>query len=55
MAMARSFRKADVVLFVIAFSYVLPFLLTNADPRFRVPLDVLLLGQAGALLALRRE
>ncbi len=32
------------VTFVVA--YVTPFLLTNSDPRFRVPLDILLLTHA---------
>jgi hypothetical protein len=32
------------VVFVVA--YVAPFLLTNSDPRFRIPLDVLLLTHA---------
>jgi hypothetical protein len=45
--------KADVVVLITMGAYVLPFLLTNADPRFRVPLDVVLLAHAGALMARR--
>lgn len=33
----------DWLFVTFAVAYILPFLLTNADPRFRVPLDVLLL------------
>jgi hypothetical protein len=32
------------VMFVVA--YIIPFLLTNSDPRFRIPLDILLLTHA---------
>ena len=43
-------RDLDAVgrgLFVMfAVAYVGPFLLTNADPRFRIPLDILVLTHA---------
>lgn len=35
--------RADWLLIAIAAVYVLPFLLTNSDPRFRTPLDALLI------------
>ena len=41
---------ADRLILVIVASYILPFLLTNADPRFRTPLDVLVLTHAMSLL-----
>ena len=36
-------RRADWLLLAFAAAYVLPFLLTNSDPRFRTPLDALLI------------
>ncbi len=53
LASARSFRKTDRLFVLFAIAYVLPFLLTNADPRFRPALDVLLLTHAAVLLARR--
>jgi hypothetical protein len=40
----------DRLLFVFEICYVLPFLLTNSDPRFRTPLDALLLLHLVSLL-----
>ena len=40
----------DRLLLFFELAYILPFLLTNADPRFRTPLDMLLLLHATNLL-----
>jgi hypothetical protein len=40
----------DRLLFAFEICYVLPFLLTNSDPRFRTPLDALLLLHLVSLL-----
>lgn len=50
---SRRLGEADrlVILFVAA--YVLPFVLTNADPRFRPALDTLVLTHSAALLICR--
>jgi hypothetical protein len=40
----------DRLLLAFVFAYILPFLLTNADPRFRTPLDALLLLHTARLL-----
>jgi hypothetical protein len=40
----------DHFLFCIEIAYVLPFLITNSDPRFRIPLDALLLLHFVSLL-----
>ncbi len=45
-------RVDRLLLFVYA-AYLLPFLLTNSDPRFRIPLDVLLLLHSVRLLVFR--
>lgn len=39
----------DLLFYLAVGAYVLPFLLTNADPRFRTPLDVLVLTHTGIL------
>ena len=41
---------ADKLLLAFLFAYTLPFVLTNADPRFRVALDVLFLTHAALIL-----
>jgi hypothetical protein len=41
---------ADWLLIAFAAAYVLPFLLTNSDPRFRTPLDALLIVSTVSLL-----
>jgi hypothetical protein len=43
----------DRLLLIVYAAYILPFLLTNSDPRFRIPLDVLLLLHSARLLAFR--
>jgi hypothetical protein len=40
---------ADRLLFSCEVLYILPFLLTHSDPRFRMPLDALLLVHFGSL------
>jgi hypothetical protein len=44
----------DRLLLVFEICYILPFLLTNSDPRFRTPLDALLLLHLVSLLYRRR-
>jgi hypothetical protein len=44
----------DRLLFAFEVCYILPFLLTNSDPRFRTPLDALLLLHLVSLLYRRR-
>ena len=44
----------DKLLFAVELLYILPFLLTNSDPRFRVALDALLLLHLVSLLYRRR-
>ena len=44
---------ADYLLLLIDAAYILPFLLTNADPRFRTSLDALLVLHLVRLLSLR--
>jgi hypothetical protein len=44
----------DKLLFAFEVVYILPFLLTNSDPRFRTPLDALLLLHLVSLLYRRR-
>jgi hypothetical protein len=44
----------DKLLFAVELLYILPFLITNSDPRFRVPLDALLLLHLVSLLYRRR-
>jgi hypothetical protein len=41
-----AWRIEDWLFVVFALSYTAPFLLTNSDPRFRIPLDVLVLTHA---------
>ena len=55
LAGARPLRPADRLILLVVVGYVLPFLLTNADPRFCVPLDALLLSHAGALFLRRKS
>ena len=42
----KTWGLADWLFLMFVTAYVLPFLLTNSDPRFRVPLDVLVLTHA---------
>jgi 4-amino-4-deoxy-L-arabinose transferase-like glycosyltransferase len=49
----RRLERQDKLMLILVASYVLPFLLTNADPRFRTPLDVLVLAHAASLIARR--
>jgi len=49
----RRLEPQDKLMLILVASYVLPFLLTNADPRFRTPLDVLVLAHAASLIARR--
>ena len=44
----------DKLLITFEVVYILPFLLTNSDPRFRMPLDALLLLHLASLLYRRR-
>jgi hypothetical protein len=44
----------DKLLLAVEAVYILPFLLTNSDPRFRMPLDALLLLHLVSLLYRRR-
>lgn len=48
-------HREDAVLLTLELCYIIPFLLTNSDPRFRVPLDALLLLHAASLLVRRRS
>ena len=41
-----AWRIEDWLFVVFGLSYTAPFLLTNSDPRFRIPLDVLVLTHA---------
>lgn len=50
---AKPFRQVDKLFLLFVAAYVLPFLLTNTDPRFRPALDVLVLTHA-AILILRK-
>ncbi len=50
--LVRCLCRTDRIVLAFGFAYVLPFVLTNADPRFRVALDVLLLTHI-ALIGLR--
>jgi hypothetical protein len=45
--------RVDRLLLLIYAAYILPFLLTNSDPRFRIPFDVLLLLHSVRLLVFR--
>jgi hypothetical protein len=45
----------DYVLFAIEILYVLPFLITNSDPRFRISLDALILLHLVSLIYRRRS
>lgn len=45
----------DKLLFAFEFVYIIPFLITNSDPRFRTPLDALLLLHLVSLLYRRRN
>jgi hypothetical protein len=45
----------DKLLFAFEVVYILPFILTNSDPRFRTPLDALLLLHLVSLLYRRRN
>ena len=50
LAWGRRLEAVDRLILLTVASYILPFLLTNADPRFRTPLDVLVLTHAVGLL-----
>ncbi len=54
LAFARPFKRVDRLFLIFAAAYVLPFLLTNADPRFRPALDVLVMTHT-AILILRKR
>lgn len=41
-----AWRIEDWLFVLFGLSYIVPFLLTNSDPRFRIPLDVLVLTHA---------
>ena len=45
---------SDTLVVMLAVLYVLPFLLTNADPRFRTPLDLLVAAHCVSLIWRRR-
>lgn len=45
-----SLLPEDKLLLFLAVLYVVPFLITNSDPRFRTPLDILVLAYLGSLL-----
>ena len=47
--------RVDRLLLIVYAAYILPFLLTNSDPRFRIPLDVLLLLHSIRLFAFREK
>jgi hypothetical protein len=47
--------RVDRLLLIVYAVYILPFLLTNSDPRFRIPLDVLLLLHSVRLLVFRAK
>ncbi len=51
----RTLTRADAIVISIAVSYIVPFLLTNSDPRFRVPLDTLALSHTTALVLRQRK
>jgi hypothetical protein len=42
----EAWRLSDSLFALFVVSYVTPYLVTNSDPRFRIPLDVLLLTHA---------
>ncbi|HEY9137361.1 MAG TPA: hypothetical protein VIM67_03750, partial [Terriglobus sp.] len=42
--------SSDYLIVLVAVVYSLPFLMTNADPRFRIPLDLLSLVHGLSLL-----
>jgi hypothetical protein len=47
--------EADTFICMVAAAYAIPFLITNSDPRFRTPLDVVLIAHSVALLTRTRE
>ena len=47
------FDRVDRLLLIVYAAYIVPFLLTNSDPRFRIPLDVLFLLHSVRLLVFR--
>ena len=49
------FNFDDKLLFALELAYIVPFLITNSDPRFRTPLDALLLLHLVTLLYRRRH
>src|ERR1035437_6967477 len=46
-------ESVDWLLIALAIAYILPFLLTNSEPRFRTPLDALIILHAVRLVFLR--
>ncbi len=46
----RRIEPVDKLVMLVEASYILPFLLTNSDPRFRPPLDVLVLAHAASMI-----
>jgi hypothetical protein len=46
---------ADTFVCLVAVVYVVPFLISNSDPRFRTPLDVLAIAQSAGLLTRGRR
>lgn len=49
----RNATQSTVAVTLIALAYIIPFLITNSDPRFRVPLDCILVAHAAALMSIR--
>ena len=47
---AKRMQLGDKLVLLLALAYVLPFVLTNADPRFRPALDIVLLTHAASLV-----
>ena len=45
-----AFNSDDRLLLAVELMYIAPFLITNSDPRFRTPLDVLLLLHLASLI-----
>ena len=50
LVVGKRLSRADKIVIAIVCAYIVPFMVTNADPRFRVPLDVVMLAHAVALL-----
>ena len=50
LVLLKKMDRRDRLILIVVASYILPFLLTNADPRFRTPLDALVLAHAASLI-----